>query len=218
MQDPVDQRQDGLRRLTPQDTGAGYDGLAAHWAGDGFPRDNGLAAHRRALAFLTAAAGADPGRALDVGCGSSGRLIDLLQAAGLEVEGVDVSARMVELARRRHPDVTFHLADICAWPLPNRYEFISAWDSIWHVPLPDQEPLLRKLLGALTSGGVCIFTLGGLDAPAEKTDSAMGPLMYYATPGIPRTLAVLSEADCACRHLEYDQHPEPHVYIIAQRL
>jgi SAM-dependent methyltransferase len=215
---PAEQRQDGVRRLTPKDTGAGYDSLAGHWAGDAFPRDNGLAAHRRALAFLTAAAGAGPRRALDVGCGSSGRLIDLLQAAGLEIEGVDVSARMLELARLRHPDVTFHLADVCAWPLPHRYEFISAWDSIWHVPLPDQEPLLRKLLGALASGGVCIFTLGGLDAPSEKTDSAMGPLMYYATLGIPRTLAVLAEAGCVCRHLEYDQHPEPHVYIIAQRL
>lgn len=207
-----------MRRLTPHDTGAGYDGLAALWDSDAFPRDNGIVAHRRALAFLTPPEGGRHRRALDVGCGSSGRIIDLLLAEGFTAEGVDVSARMVDLARHRHPDVVIHLADVCVWPLPHRYDFISAWDSLWHVPLPAQEPLLRKLLGALTPGGVCIFTLGGLDAAEEKTDSAMGPLMYYATLGIPRTLAVLAEAGCVCRHLEYDQLPEPHVYLIAQRL
>jgi RimJ/RimL family protein N-acetyltransferase len=40
--------------------------------------------------------------------------------------------------------------------------------------------------------------------------------MYHATLGIPKTLQVLAEAGCVCRHLEYDQHPEAHVYLIAQ--
>jgi RimJ/RimL family protein N-acetyltransferase len=42
--------------------------------------------------------------------------------------------------------------------------------------------------------------------------------MYHATLGIPKTLQVLAEAGCVCRHLEYDQHPEAHVYVIAQKL
>jgi RimJ/RimL family protein N-acetyltransferase len=41
--------------------------------------------------------------------------------------------------------------------------------------------------------------------------------MYHATLGIPKTLRVLAEAGCVCRHLEYDQHPEAHVYLIAQK-
>jgi RimJ/RimL family protein N-acetyltransferase len=41
--------------------------------------------------------------------------------------------------------------------------------------------------------------------------------MYHATLGIPKTLQILAEAGCVCRHLEYDQHPELHVYIIAQK-
>jgi RimJ/RimL family protein N-acetyltransferase len=46
----------------------------------------------------------------------------------------------------------------------------------------------------------------------------MGPPMYHATLGIPKTLQVLAEAGCVCRHLEYDQHPELHVYVVAQKL
>jgi hypothetical protein len=56
-----------------------------------------------------------------------------------------------------------------------------------------------------------------LDAPSEKVDAAMGPQMYYSVLGIPRILAMLSECGCVSRHLEYDQYPQSHVFIIAQR-
>ena len=79
------------------------------------------------------------GNALDVGCGCNGRLIDLLRSEGFTVEGIDVSERMVALARRRDPDVQFYHADICEWNLPRKYDFITGWDSIWHVPLANQQ-------------------------------------------------------------------------------
>jgi hypothetical protein len=31
------------------------------------------------------------------------------------------------------------------------------------------------------NGGVCIFSMGSLDRDEEKTDSVMGPRMYYST-------------------------------------
>ena len=77
--------------------------------------------------------------------------------------------------------------------------------------------MLAKLMQGLTPGGVCIFTTGGLDAPSEKVDAAMGVQMYYGVLGIPRTLALIAEHGCVCRHLEYDQYPESHLYVIAQR-
>ena len=64
-----------------------------------------------------------------------GRLIELLTSQRFTVEGVDVSAQMIAIAQQRHPNVVFHHADICQWVLPRRYDFITAWDSIWHVPL-----------------------------------------------------------------------------------
>lgn len=86
-----------------------------------------------------------------------------------------------------------------------------------NLPLTAQEPVMKKILQGLNPGGVCIFTTGGLDAPAEKTDAAMGPPMYYSVLGIPETLRVIAEAGCILRHLEYDQHPELHLYLIAQK-
>ena len=198
--------------MQPQEVAASYDQIAHRWAAADFNRTNGIAQHRRALQFL-----GRTGIALDVGCGSSGRFLDLLLTAGLAVEGLDLSAEMLRLARHSHPSVLFHHADICTWQATKRYDFISAWDSIWHVPLDCQEPVLRKLCESLTMGGVFIWTMGGLNGPDEKQDTAMGPPMYYSVLGIPHTLKVLAESGCICRHLEYDQLPEKHVFLIAQK-
>lgn len=199
--------------MTPAEIARSYDDVADQWNSDGFPRDNGIKQHERAIAFAK-----ERRRALDVGCGSSGRIIELLKNHGFEVEGLDVSRRMIEFAKRRNPDVVFHYADICEWQLLQEYDLISAWDSIWHIPLSQQEPVLKKLMNGLSSRGILIFTMGGLDTPSEKVDSAMGPQMYYSVLGIPNTLKLLSDAGCVCRHLEYDQYPELHLYVIAQKV
>jgi hypothetical protein len=62
-----------------------------------------------------------------------------------------------------------------------------------------------------------IWTTGGLDWPEEKRDSAMGPTVYHSGLGISKTMQTVAEAGCVCRHLEYDQWPEKHVFIIAQK-
>jgi len=197
--------------MQPAEVAASYDSIAHQWL-EPHLAANGLRQHEQALKFRPGG-----GLALDVGSGCSGRFIRLLMSHGYEVEGLDISERMIALAKTRHPDVSFLQADICEWRPARQYDFITAWDSIWHVPLDRSESVLRKLCGALAPGGVFIWTTGGLDGPEEKRDSAMGPPMYYSVLGIPKTLQAVSEAGCVCRHLEYDQLPEKHVFLIAQK-
>mgnify|MGYP001549484304 CR=1 FL=1 len=124
---------------------------------------------------------------------------------------------MLRLARLRHPNVRFHHADICSWLLPRRYNFISAFDSIWHVPLSQHRDVLMKLMGGLSPGGVIVFTTGGSEGPGEVRDEAMGVPMYHSTLGVRSTLDAIYDSGCILRHFEYDQFPEGHVYVIAQR-
>ena len=77
--------------------------------------------------------------------------------------------------------------------------------------------VLRKLCDGLAIGGVLIFTMGGTDGRGEVEDAHMGVPMYTATLGIPETLKLLAQSNCFCKHLEYDQFPELHVYVIAQK-
>ncbi|MEC4717824.1 methyltransferase domain-containing protein [Noviherbaspirillum sp. CPCC 100848] len=191
-----------------------YDDLAERWLDERFSHTDGVQQHTRALKFL---AEGISGWALNVGCGCNTRFNPILRERGLEIEGVDISERMVALAKAADPTVTVHHADVCAWQPPRRYRFISAWDSIWHVPLAEQRSLMLKLMSALEMGGVFIFSAGGLDGPQEHVDSAMGPSVYYSTLGIPDLLDVIKDAGCVCRHFELDQYPQRHLYIIVQR-
>lgn len=199
--------------MEPRETAAVYDRIGDHWIGPDFHAANGITAHERALAFRKVRGG----HALDAGCGANCRLRAFLRRHGFAVEGVDISARMIELARRAEPEATFHHADICEWAPPRAYDFITAWDSIWHVPLDRQLGVVAKLCAALAPGGVLIFTSGGLDEPNEVTNPCHGVPLYHAAPGVPNILRTLGAAGATLRHFEFDQWPESHVFFVAQR-
>ena len=198
--------------MIPKLTGKAYDQITHRWARDTFNNENGIDQHKRAIAFVESC-----GIALDVGCGCNSRYLECLTSKGFVYEGLDVSEEMISLARKQNPDVVFHHADICKWKNTQKYDFISAWDSIWHVPLDRQEQVISKLVSLLNPNGVLIFSFGGTEEPGEHTNELMGPMVYYSTLGTTAYLQLVAKLGCINRHFEYDQYPEPHAFIIAQK-
>ncbi|WP_367154936.1 trans-aconitate 2-methyltransferase [Methylomonas sp. HYX-M1] len=199
--------------MTPLEIGRAYNSITHLWESPAFDRSNGIAQHQKAIAFAH-----KRGHALDIGCGCSGRLIDLLSNNGFAAEGLDVSDEMIRLAKQKHPCLQFHQQDICEWIFPKRYDFITAWDSIWHIPLTRQVEVLTKIVDGLNKNGVLIFSFGGTTEPGEHKDNAMGPEVYYSSLGTNGFLSLLINLGCACKHLEYEQVPELHAYLIAQKI
>jgi SAM-dependent methyltransferase len=195
------------------DTAARYDQIAQRWQRDQRDSSYGIAQLERAIKFV-----APQGFALDVGCGSSGRFIRVLTQHGFQAEGLDISQSMIDLARTLHPEITFYTADICEWEPPQRYSLISAWDSTFHLPIDQQAPVLQKLCRALEANGVLLFTCGGGHTSSEIAGTFHDLDFEYSTLGVDAFLQLLAAHACTCRHLEYDQYPANHVYMIAQRI
>jgi SAM-dependent methyltransferase len=198
--------------MNPNETGKKYDTIVDRWSDDRFNMENGISQHQKAISFVKSR-----GKALDVGCGRTGRIMGLLALEGFRPEGLDVSEKMISLAKERNPEWRFYLEDICSFQLQEKYDFISAWDSIWHVPLSEQANVISKLVRALNPDGVMIFTFGGVNEAGGHTDDTMGPLMYYSSLGINGFIQIFLDNGCSIKHLEFDQHPELHTYIIAQK-
>lgn len=198
--------------MKPEETGSHYDRLALSWQQQHMHSTYGIVALERAIHFVQRKS-----TALDIGCGSSGRFIDIFIKHGFIPAGVDVSAEMISLARQRHPEVIFYTADICTWQLPRKYDLISAWDSTFHLPLTEQKPVLKKMCEGLNSKGVVLFTCGGTEGPEEISGGFDGERFDYSTLGVNEFLQLIIEFGCSCKHVEYDQLPENHVYIIAQK-
>jgi len=193
--------------MKPSETGRLYDVIASWWDDQQNVSTSGLTFIRRAIHLS-----ANRRKALDVGCGSGGRVITALIGAGYQVVGIDVSARMLRLARRRHPDSQFIHADICEWLPPEQYDVIIAWDSIFHAPYTEQRRVVGKLCDALAPGGAILFTAGGVDG--EITGEMCGRNFYYSSLVEGEYLEVLKERGCKCVLLERDQHPEEHLVVI----
>jgi hypothetical protein len=197
--------------LKPSETGAAYNRVAKRWQDDNRDSPYGLKYLELAAKFIE-----NSGAALDVGCGSSGRFLRFLKASGFEVDGMDIAPQMVELSSQIEPTARYFVADICSWELPRKYQLISAWDSTFHLPLDQHEPVLRKLCAGLAKNGVLLFTAGGGDLSGEVSGSFYEEFFEYSTIGARTLIKILDSCGCSCLHLEYDQYPQNHLVLVAR--
>ncbi|NOZ29640.1 MAG: class I SAM-dependent methyltransferase [Chloroflexi bacterium] len=87
-----------------------------------------------------------PGNALlDVACGTGKHLVHLREH--YEVEGLDLNAEMLEIARQRLPDVTFHQADMADFDLGRQFDaIVCLFSAIGYVKTLDR---LRQALACM---------------------------------------------------------------------
>ena len=197
--------------MQPSDLGKKYNKIAHWWCERHDDSNYGVPQFEQALLYA-----AGPKKVLDVGCGVGGRFVRLLETDGVDYTGIDVSSEMIKLARVNHPQHQFVHGDICSWQAADRYDFIFAWDSIFHLPLSMQEPVVAKLCDLLTSDGILLYTFG--QAEGEHTDQWHGDDFYYSSIGISGNLQVLLNHGMTVLHLELDQFPQNHVYTIAKKM
>ena len=98
-------------------------------------------------------------RALDLGCGAGQLAHHLATSGAAEVIGVDVSERMLALARAEfaHPRVTYARAAIEDVTFPaGRFELVASVLAFHYVD--DYAGLVRRIAGWLAPGGVLVYS------------------------------------------------------------
>ncbi|MFL5802521.1 MAG: class I SAM-dependent methyltransferase [Roseiflexaceae bacterium] len=98
----------------------------------------------------------------DMGCGP-GQVAHYLHERGARVLGIDLSPRMVELARQLTPGVEFRQGNMLALDVDEAaWGGIAAFYSIIHIPRDQVADALRELRRALRPGGLLLlaFHLG----------------------------------------------------------
>ena len=190
-----------------------YDAIASLWDEELKGSSYGIDALMHAITMC----GEDKKRrtALDIGCGSGGRMIRALEQHAFQVTGIDCSERMVAMAQSKHPDGTFIHADIMTWNTSERYKLIVAWDSIFHLPFDQQESVVSKLTSLLQQDGILMYTFG--DEIGEHISEWHGRSFYYSSLGIEKNLNILQDHDCRIRHVELDQFPLKHCVLMAKK-
>ena len=121
-----------------------------------------------------------PGAAiLDLGCGTGEPILRYLVERGYVVTGVDASAAMLAIARRRFPETRFVLADMRGLALGARFDAINAWHSLFHLAPDEQRAMFATFARHLRPGGLLMFTSG--TEHGETWSENGGQALYHAS-------------------------------------
>ncbi len=199
------------------DIGHTYDVAAEHYAAtfaaelDGKPFD-------RDLLDRYAAALAGRGEVWDVGCGAAGHLTRYLADRGAAVSGADISPGSVAVARRRHPGLTFRVADMCDLPAGDgSLAGIVAFYSMIHLPRPRIPVALAEFRRVLTPGGALLAAMHG-GTGEVGSDAAFGlPVQVRATLVSPDEIAAMAASAGFAIREQHARAPYPGEYP-SQRL
>lgn len=97
------------------------------------------------------------GPVLDVACGP-GHIAGYLQQKGLDLRGVDLSERMVEVAREHFPEVDFEVGNLLHLEECAEFAAITAFYAIVHLSDRQIERALAEIYQALRPGGRLLLT------------------------------------------------------------
>lgn len=169
-------------------------------------------------------------RVLDLGCGTGLPTARRLTEAGLEVVGVDLSDRMVELARAHVPGARFHQADIADLrPHGPRdlgsFDAVAAFFSLLMLPRAEIPRALSTVRHLLRPGG--LFVLSMVEADLDDV-----PIPFLGrsirVSGYPRDVLrtvveaarfeVVEESARSYAPAGADVPPEEHLFLRCRRL
>jgi SAM-dependent methyltransferase len=130
-------------------------------------------------AFADTVSGLGP--VLDVGCGP-GTVTAYLAERGLDVSGVDLSSRMIENARRLHPQCRFSVASATDLDLEEAsLGGVLGWWSLFNLPREVLPQVLAMFARALKPGGHFITATHVGDEDAVRTEAYGGVPVRWTT-------------------------------------
>lgn len=136
---------------------ANYDAIASHWLRNRthLP-DQDQAMFEHFIARLPQHA-----QLLDLGCGSGEPIATMLASHGFNITGIDRSHTLLAHAQQILPKQTWLHAELEQFSPTQNYHGVVIWDSMFHLPREQHQPLLQKVYDCLLSNGVVILSSGG---------------------------------------------------------
>ncbi|MFW9823519.1 MAG: class I SAM-dependent methyltransferase [Candidatus Thorarchaeota archaeon] len=164
------------------------------------------------------------GHVLDAGCGS-GIVTRYLVDNGFQVTGIDLSDRMLDLAKSRVPEATIQVGDMTALEFEDgSFDGIVSTYAVFHVPRSEHSKLFLDFHRLLRKGGMFLFSVGvcpeGTDGVWDW-DVGDGVPMFWSYHGPEKTVELLKSADYEILftrsvEIQTETELETHFWILAR--
>lgn len=153
---------------------------------------------------------------LDIGCGAGQPVDAYLVDRGYTVLGLDISERMIELARAHVPQATYDVRDMSDLRVGefNVGGIVSMY-AIFHTPRERHRELLEKFASFMPDGGALLMTMGAGEWEGFEGDFHGGE-MYWSHYGADTNTELVEQAGFQVVSDEIDRSAdEEHQVIIA---
>ena len=116
---------------------------------------------------------------LDLGCGTGQPIAEFFIKRGYKITGVDGSAKMIELCKKRFPNQEWIVADMLTINLNKQFDLILAWHSFFHLTHDDQRSMFKLFKKHIKPSGILAFTSG--TEHGEVWSDNGGENLYHAS-------------------------------------
>jgi ubiquinone/menaquinone biosynthesis C-methylase UbiE len=129
---------------------------------------------------------------LDAGCGVGKPASEFLSKRGFNVTGVDISKKMIDLAKENVPDARFHQKNILTLDFPDEsFDGIICVYTLWHIPKANHKAIIQNFHRMLKDGGILVLNTGVYES--EGMSDFFGEPMFWSTNDPKKTLAAVKE-------------------------
>lgn len=128
---------------------------------------------------------------LDLGCGAGEPIAQFFIEKGYQVTGVDGSAKMIEVCKKRFPSERWIIGDMRTFHLDKCFDVVLAWHSLFHLPHDDQRAMFAIFAAHLKADGILAFTSG--TEHGEIWSDNGGQNLYHASLSIEEYQALLKQ-------------------------
>lgn len=132
------------------------------------------------------------GQVLDAGCGVGKPTSEFLTKRGFDVTGVDISKRMVDLAKENVPAAKFYQKNILSLDFPDdSFDGIICVYTLWHIPRINHPSIIQNFHRMLKDGGILVLNTGIYES--ERVSDFFGEPMLWSTNNPKKTLTDVKE-------------------------
>ncbi len=133
------------------------------------------------------------GHVLDAGCGAGEPVAKYLVEHEFQVTGIDVSPKILEIAKKQVPGATFLEGDMTRLTFPDQFfDGVVSLYAIWHISRQNHCLVLKNFYRVLKPNGILFFNTGV--HPMDGINNFLGAKMYWSSPKPEKTLQLVKSA------------------------
>ncbi|MBN2230098.1 MAG: class I SAM-dependent methyltransferase [Candidatus Thorarchaeota archaeon] len=132
------------------------------------------------------------GQILDAGCGVGIPTSKFLVEKGFNVTGVDISKRMIELAKQKVPEGRFYQKNLLTMDfLDDTFDGIICVYTLWHILRSNHRTIIHNFHKMLKTNGILVLNTGIYES--EGMSQFFGEPMLWSTSDPRKTLEFVEE-------------------------